>query len=692
MHPSARQTHSRKAGILASVVLALFWSGLALAGQSDDLATLQREYFDLQVAYQQAVEGRRDAAEIARIADSLQQAWNAYRAGLSRVGGRAPLPEAVPEADLSPETTGATRGTSAPDLAEGRAYDALIARIHESDRAETISRKMAEVRSFLATVRNPYYRMEATFALASLAAEAPAGTAEGVRILQEYASSAPTREAARLALARVEVLRQEAKLAGRRATFSQASQAAGQAWQAYASTSWLALPSKISRGFGYLKANHQRKEAAQALRAELDRYDTLEKETYPRRTLDQLTHSRLVPGNEVTLLVNGRSSFARRFALAEQARERIWLQTLLFFNDAIGNRMADLLIRKAAEGLDVRVIADDAFSFTRRQTIFRKLENGGVRVLINNPLLQHPFKANYRSHQKCFVVDDEEAIVGGMNIAVEYANGEITDWGWRDTDIGVRGPAVTEIADLFERNWERLEIDRRDAKSPPAGQEVASKAEKLPLLPNRDKLIQGPLPRYFEEPPVFGNVRVRFVRTSPISEKDDNVLDLFVSYMKAAKKEVIFETAYFIPTPDLKSAIIAACKRGVKVKIPTNSVESNNHPQAGHAGRANYEDVMKAGAEIYEWQGCQTLHSKVSWFDGFAVTAGAYNVNSRSHALDSEDVLAIEDRRVAATMKKVLDRDLGRARRVTAADLAAWRGDFQTRLQMDLYSLFAWIF
>lgn len=682
-----------------SLVILIGLLGLALTLRAADLSDLQQDWLTRQEAYRRAVAEQREAAEIKRLAVDLQRSWSAYRAALREAGDQTDLPESgvalaieTPDRLFAPSATPSSASSASVSQAEAQAFDALIARLYEPGRSKDVAARQALVKQYLASCRNPYFRMQATFELAALLAETPRGAEEAVKVLAEYARAAPTREAARLANARIAAIRQEAKVNACRQNFAAASAKAGQAWQTYARTSWLALPAKLARLATYVAENHHRRTAARALRAELDRYDALAQETYPRHSLDQMTRSRLIPSNEITLLVNGRHAFAARHALIRQARERIWLQTLLFYNDETGNRLADLLIAKAQEGLDVRVVADDAFAFTRKSSIFRKLQNGGVKVLINNPLLAYPLRANYRSHQKCLVIDEEAAIVGGMNIANEYANGEITEWGWRDTDVLVRGPAVYEIAEMFSRNWERLETDIRWEKGAPAPRMPKDKREKLPILPRREKLIPGPLPRYFEEPPSFANVRVRFITTAPLIDKDDNILDLFTSYMKAARREVIFETAYFIPTPALREAIVAACKRGVKVKILTNSVESNNHPNAGYAGRANYETVMQAGAEIYEWQGAQTLHSKVSWFDGLAVTVGAYNVNSRSHALDSEDVLAIEDRRVAALMRKVLERDLARARRITPADLEAWRNDLSTRLKTDFFSLFSWVF
>jgi phosphatidylserine/phosphatidylglycerophosphate/cardiolipin synthase-like enzyme len=110
------------------------------------------------------------------------------------------------------------------------------------------------------------------------------------------------------------------------------------------------------------------------------------------------------------------------------------------------------------------------------------------------------------------------------------------------------------------------------------------------------------------------------------------------------------------------------------------------------AGRESYDEILQAGARIFEWRGAQTLHSKVSLFDNFAVTLGAYNVNSRSHSCDSEDILAIEDLRVAKAFKKMLMKDLSRCQEITMQDVRQWNKDFMKKTKMKFFDLFKFMF
>lgn len=700
---------SFRTGLIRACTAAVFALGtlcapVGAAASDNELAAVHARYVALYAEYSEAVRQQASPEKIETLAAELRSAQAAYEKavrGGSITKASSPLPSEIePEPALYATDTGdslvqpETVSATAPRrlTAERQAFENLLVKMYGPERKSNPSWLVEQLKKFISGVFEPQLKVEATWELAELLMESTGSVEAAKKTLTDLAASTRNPEIRRQALARIKQYNLESKIDAQRKTFETKRLATISAWQATAKTSWLAFPVKGARWTKWLVANAGRRIEGVRLRKLLDEYETVVADTFEKGTIDEKTASRLIPANTVTMLVNGRSSFAKRFEIVAAAKSDICIQTLLWNDDEIGNKMADLLIARVKDGVDVRVIVDDAFAFSRRKGIIRRMQNGGVQVLINNPLLRNTLKANYRSHQKMLIVDEGVAIVGGMNMATEYAKGEIEEFGWRDTDVMVTGPVVDNICELFENNWERLVIDERAETGAPKISEVKDKTEKLPILPNRAQLIPGPLPIYFDEPPVFENVRVRFLETFPTRSDDDDILDLFIEYMNGCTQEVIFESAYFIPTPALKNAIVAACRRGVKVKILTNSVESNNHPQAGIAGRANYEDVMKAGAEIYEWRGAQTLHSKVSWFDGKAATVGAYNVNSRSHACDSEDVISLEDRRVARTFEIVLRRDLARSRKVTPADLEAWRDTFKERAVMDIYNLFKWIF
>ncbi|MEW6712327.1 MAG: phosphatidylserine/phosphatidylglycerophosphate/cardiolipin synthase family protein, partial [Candidatus Riflebacteria bacterium] len=547
---------------------------------------------------------------------------------------------------------------------------------------------------FISRCADPEIKKEAVFKLASLVFETTGSLGKAQQIILNFAKNpGVTTENRRQAFAVIKMLKKKAVLIEKRADFKELQQSAVNKWGSYSKSSWLAIPVKIWKLGSYLATNLNRSIKAKALDKALDEYDKAVLATYPANSVEALTRSRIIPLNRVKLLVNGRGSFHYRFEHAMNAQSSLYVQTLLYQDDETGNLLTDILCERAQNGVDVRLILDDFFSFGKKNGVIQRLKNAGVKVMINNPILKNIFKANFRSHQKLFIVDETIAIVGGMNIGSEYAKGEIEEFGWRDTDVEVQGPIVREILNLFERNWEELTLKKSFEKG--EIEKYAKASEKVTVfkgLKDRSKLIRGPIPLYFSRPPVFENVDARFVVTFPIDEQDDNVLDLFEIYLARAKKEVIFESAYFIPTDRLKKAIKNAAARGIEVKIITNSIESNNHPSGGWAGRDSYEEVLQAGARIFEWRGAQTLHSKVSLFDDFAVTLGAYNVNSRSHSCDSEDIIAFEDRRVTHSFRQVLEKDLARCREITLEDVRSWNRDLMKKARMEFFNLFKFMF
>ncbi|HNX75078.1 MAG TPA: phosphatidylserine/phosphatidylglycerophosphate/cardiolipin synthase family protein [Candidatus Rifleibacterium sp.] len=689
-------------GIRAAILLLAFVFAAVFTGQaaSDDAKALFDRYQAVYKNYREAVDSRADAQTIKDLAAELQDACQAYYNSIGMTASFKSDDSTDPVLDGSTrsksETENSRGGVATPrkvKSAEQKKYDALILALSAADRSNRLDSLQKQLEAFIAGCRDENLLKEATFQLADLVLERTSSLTMAQDVLLKYAKNTRNAENRRQAMARIKMLHSKSIVAQKREVFRTIQQTTINKWGKYSSTSWLALPVKIFGLGSYAVSNVQRRFKARELDKALEDFDKSVLATYPAGSTDALTRSRLVPLNRVRLLANGRTSFHYRFEYARRAQSTLFVQTLLYQDDETGNQLTDIMIERAQAGVDVRLILDDFFSFGKKDGVIQRLRNGGVKVLINNPILKNLLKANFRSHQKLFIIDDTIAIVGGMNIGDEYAKGEIAEYGWRDTDVEVQGPVVRDILDLFERNWEDLTLSKSNETGALSKYKKAkSDVNAFKGLKTVDKLIRGPIPVYFAEPPIRDEVDARFVTTFPINEQDDNVLDLFEIYLNRARSEVVFESAYFIPTDRLVTAIEDAVQRGVEVKVITNSIESNNHPSGGWAGRESYEKVLRVGARIFEYQGAQTLHSKVSLFDNFAVTLGAYNVNSRSHSSDSEDVIAFEDYRVAAVFRRMLDKDFARCREITLEEAQAWDSDFMKKMRMEFFNLFKFLF
>ncbi|MCC7540434.1 MAG: phosphatidylserine/phosphatidylglycerophosphate/cardiolipin synthase family protein, partial [Deltaproteobacteria bacterium] len=385
-------------------------------------------------------------------------------------------------------------------------------------------------------------------------------------------------------------------------------------------------------------------------------------------------------GNRAKLLTNGEASFLERMRLIDSAERSIFIQTLIFKADAVGLETADRLIRRkrARPDLDVRVIVD-AFANIQdydAQMLYFELMDAGIEVQGYEPLyLQWVNEidtadwaaGNKRYHEKYFVVDGRVAIVGGMNIADEYARFS-TDPTliWRGQDVYLEGPIVGDVERAFRENFAGFRSTQR--RRPRALEsDVYWEAWRTvhPRLRGavtssmgRDRAWARPaqrrawdasvLERRRVESPLRQNVAVSFVRSRP--RLGERWIDrVYRERIGSARRSIVIANAYFIPTPELKAALLAAARRGVAITIITNSKETNDIPLINDAGRVSYRELMAAGIAVYRARE-GTLHAKLAVFDSEVAIIGSYNLDPRSLALNSEDVVVVEDAGLATEL------------------------------------------
>ena len=423
--------------------------------------------------------------------------------------------------------------------------------------------------------------------------------------------------------------------------------------------------------------------------------------------LDKKTHSRMRGGNQVTLLINGSRSFARRVENAEDA-DLILVKTFIFSEDDTGWRLARLLARKAREGAEVFVqydhkgslesmdqlaemleSADDTMPMGEKELI-RFLRTSGVHVVATNPLLGlfsdeewdafikgmrvDPESAwtrrrktrrllNHGDHEKYWITAHRQpdgrielrAILGGMNIASEYAYGG-TNWvdtysgrsGWRDTDVEVRGPVTN---DIVQRYFEVMDFH--------------TGADSSALLK-----------KWNQDQPMVGNAIARFVWNHPLMDNRRAIEALYKILIDETPKlsPITIETAYFAPSPLLRRALRDALRRGSALTVITNSDKSSDVGVVTEASRYVYARLLRVNprAMLYEWiprknEGEFTLHAKVASFGvcGPALV-GSANLDAQSSEHNSESVLLIYDQEFRKAFDAAIARDIqpGHARRI----------------------------
>jgi len=358
----------------------------------------------------------------------------------------------------------------------------------------------------------------------------------------------------------------------------------------------------------------------------------------------------LIAGNDIELLIDGPPAFEAMLSAVEEAEQRIFVQTYIFEDDGVGQRLAEALLKKRAEGVAVNVIYDSVGSLFTPAAFFNALEAGGVAVCEFNPVspwrrVTGILSLNHRDHRKLLLVDNAAAFTGGINVSAVYSSGSVTfagshpdqeDAGWRDTHIRVRGPAVAEFERLFKETWARQSC----GDEPPAGIEQVSE-------PAGERLIA-----------VIGTD----------AEKDSSrFYRALLAAINGATDSIHITMAYFVPDPQTVDALAAAARRGVEVELVLPGHSDSR--LALHAGRSHYDRLLRAGVSIFEFHE-SLLHVKTVAIDGVWSTVGSSNLDWRSFLHNDELNTIIVGREFGEVMERQFLDDRSRAEEVT---LEQWR-------------------
>jgi cardiolipin synthase len=348
--------------------------------------------------------------------------------------------------------------------------------------------------------------------------------------------------------------------------------------------------------------------------------------------LDRITpENPLLGGNAVTLLIDGKETYPAMLEAIRGARHHIHIMFYIIGADTVGRKLLDACAERAREGVKVRVMADAFGSRSARlRGVFRRYSKvPGMRVvpfsLVN--LLKQQVQINLRNHRKLFVVDGEIGFTGGINLHDGHLATEDGP-GIRDYHFRIRGPLVNELQYTFLRDWYYMTDE-----SP---EELLGEA-------------------YFgrHDAPA-GNVTARLVNSGPMS-MGHSVEEVFFNAVTMAKRDILAVSPYLVPTEPLRYAFRMAAMRGVRVRlvVPKN----NNYWSVYHASCANYEELLDAGARIFERRG-PLLHAKAMVVDGLVSIFGSANLDVRSLRLNSESSVVTYDAAVAERLHAAMAADI----------------------------------
>lgn len=329
-------------------------------------------------------------------------------------------------------------------------------------------------------------------------------------------------------------------------------------------------------------------------------------------------------GNDLKVYTEFDDMFAELMADLNAAKDHIHFEFFIFQDDEIGRQVSEVLIRKAHEGLDVRVQYDDV-SNLRWKPFFRKMIREGVMVQpfikVVLPILSR--NTNYRNHRKVVVIDGKIGYLGGMNIAKRYSVG-IHGGKWRDTHCRITGPAVSEMQTSFLVDWQ-----------------FSSK-----------ELLTGL--RYYPKIEPQGDVMMQIATSGPM-DKWQVIMQGIVRMITHTKNYIYIQSPYLIPTESILFALRNAALSGVDVRImiPYRGDKGILPPLAT---RSFVQEVLDAGVKVYFYESGY-MHSKAIVADDKVCTIGSANMDVRSYEQDFEINAFIYDEAVAKTLKAAFLKD-----------------------------------
>lgn len=359
-------------------------------------------------------------------------------------------------------------------------------------------------------------------------------------------------------------------------------------------------------------------------------------------------------GNAVGVYQEANATYAALEEAIRAARRHIHLEYYIWQSDETGRHFRDLLVEKARQGVECRLLLDAVGCWRLARRFTRPLTEAGGQVAFFMPLypLRRRFSPHLRNHRKIVVIDGQVAFVGSQNIGDEYRGRLKRLSPWYDTHMRVRGAAALFLQQTFAEDW---------------------------AFATHQSLTDD---AYFPEPEYAGDSIVQVLPSGP--DQDISPLgQLVFAAVSTADSSIRIATPYFVPNSALRMALIHACYRGVRVQLvlPTRS----DSPLVLWAGRSFYAELLDAGVEIYEFD-AGMLHSKVVTVDDRWCMLGTANMDVRSFRLNFEVTALVYDRDVAEELSVSIERHCRAARRIGPRDV------WQRRLPLQLFEGVARLF
>lgn len=335
--------------------------------------------------------------------------------------------------------------------------------------------------------------------------------------------------------------------------------------------------------------------------------------------------------NVVERFVSGLDKFEALINDIRHAKKFIHMEYYIIRNDVLGKNILRELEKKAAEGVEVKLLYDGMGCFTTSPMLFQALKDAGGCVAAFLP----PFfvRLNYRNHRKLCIIDGNIGYIGGFNIGDEYLGNKKRYGPWRDTHLRITGSAVGGMELRFIMDWN-----------------FTDGVHALPLLD-----------RYFPKESDRDGVKIQILSSGP-DTKNKNIFNGYFKMITGARDHVYIETPYFVPDDSIFSALKIAALSGVDVRIiiPANP----DHLFVYGASISYLGELLDAGVRCYQYKS-GFIHAKVLCADGVVASVGSANMDVRSFGVNFEINAFLYDKGITALLEEDFLQDLAFCQEIT---------------------------
>lgn len=386
------------------------------------------------------------------------------------------------------------------------------------------------------------------------------------------------------------------------------------------------------------------------------------------------------------IFTHGKELFADYFNELRAAKHRIHVLFYIVKDDEFGQEFLSILMDKAREGIEVRLLLDRLGSWKMKNSRVKMLRKAGVAVAFSDPI-RFPFlfyTSQVRNHRKISIIDGKIGYLGGFNIGKEYVDGDPKLSPWRDYHLKITGESVNYLQSEFLLDWKRnikrgLEANLFHKKANVPNREFPQKGAANVGLGAKFNAgtesveFGGELNTGIETAPSSASVGLpklshEAVRHQFIPTEAHQLEGLFLNLIQLAENTITIGTPYFIPSPRILEELLKAVQRGICVTVIVPTVA--DHPLVKEASFRYLRPLIRAGGLVYQYQK-GFYHAKTIVIDDKLCDIGTANFDKRSLYLNKEINCYVYDPNFIASLKEILTKDIHDSKPLTLAALDA---------------------